>query len=83
MILMVEKKVKIIPTKKKIWETTKAGFRMGIAGGVPTLIAMQILGAPLGRVVGGIVGGAVLSDTIESKVVVGNAIQDGIIMMGL
>ena len=77
------KEFKIIPTKKRIWDTTKAGFRMGVAGGVPTLLATQILGGILGRVVGGIAGGAILKDPVESKVVVGNAIQDAIIMLGM
>ena len=75
--------VQLVPTKKKFWETTKAGFRMGLAGGLPTLVMMQLLGPIAGRVTGGIIGGAILKDSVESKVVVGNAIQDAIISAGL
>lgn len=75
--------LKVVPTKKKVWDTTKAGFRMGLAGGVPTLIANQILGPIVGRVVGSIAGGAMLKDSTESKVVVGQGVADAIIMLGM
>ena len=80
---MADKITKIVPTKKKFLDTAKAGIRMGVAGGLPTLLLSQVLGGVLGRVAGGIVGGAFLKDSVESKVVVGNAIQDSIIMLGM